>query len=145
MNYDVKNALNRAFTICKAAEARTGQPFVQAFVGDIYSFISSISTANIDNRYGYFNKVYLQGNYPVEVIQIDAAGQPNRAFRMLEECSTDRELATALVSFFLTLGRHYSSSGLDRKDVIYGRSIVYFRRKPGRYGITDAERSWRYR
>ena len=74
MDIDVKNALDKALVSCEAVEKHIGRPVVQAFVGDIYSFIFSVSTANSDERYDYFNKVYLNGKYPSTALQANPSG-----------------------------------------------------------------------
>ena len=120
MDIDVKNALGKALASCEAVEKRIGTPVVQAFVGDIYTFISYVSAANSDERYEYFNKVYLNGKYPSTALQTNPSG--NSPFsenngQIDGKHRQRRPLANTIISFFLVLGRYYSSSQFDRKDI----------------------------
>lgn len=122
MDIDVKNALGKALASCEAVEKRTGTPVVQAFVGDIYSFISSVSTANSDERYDYFNKVYLNGKYPSTALQTNPSGNIPHSLKIMSQIDAKTSakgdlFANTIISFFLVLGRYYSSSQFDRKDV----------------------------
>ena len=122
MDIDVKNALGKALASCEAVEKRTGTPVVQAFVGDIYSFISSVSTANSDERYDYFNKVYLNGKYPSTALQTNPSGNIPHSLKIMAQIDAKTSakgdlFANTIISFFLVLGRYYSSSQFDRKDV----------------------------
>ena len=122
MDVDVKNALDKALASCDAVEKRTGTPVVQTFAGDIYSFISSVSTVNSDERYDYFNKIYLNGKYPSTLFQAKPTGGVPRSLEIMTKIdaktpSRDKHLSNTIISFFLVLGRYYSSSQFDRKDV----------------------------
>ncbi len=122
MDIDVKNALGKALAVCDTVEKSTGTPIVRTFIGDIFSFISSISTANSDERYSYFNKVYLNGDYPYEEFQTNAVVIVPKSLELLAQIeakkqSNDNKLANIIISFFLVLGRFYSSNQFDRKDV----------------------------
>ena len=122
MDVDVKNALDKALAVCEAAENSTGLPIVRTFIGDIYSFISSVSVTNSDDRYDYFNKVYLNGNYPSEKFRANSIVSVPKSLKLLRDIdkkklSKDNKLSNILISFFLVLGKFYSSSQFDRKDV----------------------------
>ncbi len=122
MDIDVKNALGKALTSCDAVEKCAGRPVVQAFIGDIYSFISSVSTTNSDERYDYFNKVYLNGKYPSTVLQASPPGDIPHSLIIMAQIDTETSakgalFANTIISFFLVLGRYYSSSQFDREDV----------------------------
>ena len=122
MDIDVKNALGKALASCEAVEKRIGTPVVQAFVGDIYTFISYVSAANSDERYEYFNKVYLNGKYPSTALQTNPSGNIPHSLKIMAQIDAKTSakgdlFANTIISFFLVLGRYYSSSQFDRKDV----------------------------
>lgn len=122
MNIDVKNSLDKALAICKNVENRTGEPVVQEFIEDTRSFIDAISAANSDERYDYFNLVYLDGEYPSTDVQAKSTGKSPKTLELLCRIDADNpskgnQFASILISFFLTLGRFYSSNSSDRKDV----------------------------
>ncbi len=108
MDIDVKNALGKALVSCDAVEKRTGTPVVQTFVGDIYSFISSVSTANSDERYDYFNKVYLNGKYPSTALRLTPPGiflfPENNCTGRGEKSAKGDLFANTIIAFFLVLG-----------------------------------------
>lgn len=122
MDIDVKNALNKALAVCDAAEKKTGGPVSQVFIGDICSFILSVSNANGPERYDYFNKIYLNGKYPATEIHSESTNGIPKSLELLaqdESNSTSRsnQLTNTIIAFFMILGRSYSSSQFDRKDV----------------------------
>lgn len=122
MDIDVKNAFDKAFAMCEVAEKRIGKPVVRIFVEDIYAFISSISSANINERYDYFNKIYLNGKYPTSGFQKKDNDNVPKTVEILIKADGGKtvkgsQLTDTIISFFLILGRFYSTSRSDRKDV----------------------------
>ena len=122
MYVDVKNALDRALLVCESVEERMTINIVPAFIRDIYTFISSVSVSNEDDRCDYFNKVYLGGKYPVSDCKSQPASDIPESIRILAKIdaqrkTVDNRLTDAIISFFLVLGRHYSTSLTDRMDV----------------------------
>ena len=122
MDIDVKNALNKALSVCHAVEQNTGASVVQQFAMDVYWFVSSVSTTHAEERYSYFNKVYLDGKYPADDMKQEANGDIPASIRTVSQMypsqiSQNGNPASTLVAFFLILGRSYASSQFDRKDV----------------------------
>lgn len=121
MDIDVKNSLDKVIAVCNIVEKQTGRSVFPYFVGDIYSFISSVSSANSDERYDYFNKLYLNGKYPLESIQTTQGNIP-KSLEIITQTTPktpgkNLQPANTIISFFLILGRYYSTSPFDKKDV----------------------------
>ena len=122
MDIDVKNALDKALTVCDTIESKTGIPVGQAFIEDINSFIASVSTDNSGERYDFFNKVYLKGNYPSSKLQKNKTSNVPRTLEIMAQIdakipSKGNKLSNTIISFFMVLGKHYASSQIDRKNV----------------------------
>lgn len=121
MDIDVKNSLDKVIAVCNIVEKQTGRSVFPYFVGDIYSFISSVSSANSDERYDYFNKLYLNGKYPLESIQATQGNIPKSLETITQTTpktpGKNLQPANTIISFFLILGRYYSTSPFDKKDV----------------------------
>ena len=122
MDIDVKNALDKALAVCNAADKKTEKSVSQAFIGDIRSFILSISSANGSERYDYFNKIYLNGKYPAAKTHSESTNKIPESLELLAQvesnnASKTNQLTNTIIAFFMVLGRFYSSSQFDRKDV----------------------------
>lgn len=129
MDIDVKNSLDKLLLICGNATANDGRSIRSILIKDIYAFISNISDNDGDERFNYFSKLYLGGEFKAYDF---AAAQINDIPESLEIfCSADSEsriksdvkASKLLVAFFTALGRHYMTSAHDRKSVDTSRFI----------------------
>ncbi len=119
MDADVKNALERVLTALYTIEESTGTSLIQLFVEDVCSFISLISAANGADRYNYFDKIYLKGEYPSKSFR-KPSGSATKTLGVLTQVLDplkSKIVADMIIAFFLELGRFYSASKFDRNDV----------------------------
>lgn len=122
MDIDVKNALNRVLSICDSIGGKDGEKFKADIIEDIYCFISEISKSDSIERCEYFNIVYLNGNYSAkECCTRFSSNFPKslHTFFDLDDKLEKRNINTSeiLLMLFVVLGRSYSSSKFDRKDI----------------------------
>ena len=129
MDIDVKNSLDKLLLICGNAKAKDGRYVRDILIKDIYAFISNISDEGGDERFNYFSKVYLGGEFKAEDFlgaQISDIPESLKLF-----CSADSESrrkndiksSKLLAAFFTALGRHYMTSAPDRRSVDTSRFI----------------------
>jgi SpoVK/Ycf46/Vps4 family AAA+-type ATPase len=123
MNIDVKNALDKVIVTCNKIEEKTKTPAKNMLAEDIYSFINNISKASGDERFNYFSKLYLDGKYCSNNFNKESFGKVPRLLDVLIKIDVNNSnksgimTSKQLISFFLTLGRFYSSNSADKKDV----------------------------
>ena len=119
MNVDIKNALEKLLLACEqiqsAAPKRSDFKNIRNLViADIFSFIGTISVAKADERKVFFAKTYLDGT---------VCSEPTGAFPLL--CQVDSstssmqgtKISALYVSFLFELGRYYSLSKDDKRDI----------------------------
>lgn len=123
MDIDVKNALSKVLSVFQAFEKQTGITLIRQFAGDVYGFISSISRTNAYARYSYFNKTYFDGKYKAEDLNLKGRTYDlPESIKIVTKLDVNQalhigNLNTIIISFFLILGKYYSSSQFDKKDV----------------------------
>lgn len=119
MNVDVKNALEKLLLTCDhiqtvAPKGNTISNIKEMVIADIFCFIDCISMVRGNERKTFFAKVYLDGNILTE---------PTGALPIL--CQIDNQMqsgqklkaAELYISFLFELGRHYSLSKHDKRDI----------------------------
>ena len=116
MDIDVKNTLEKLLMVSEGMASSDGRPFKDIFAKDIYTFISGISSDNAKERFNYFSKVYLHGEYTADDFDAAHKGDISEAMRSFNAAGSLK--ATKMyAAFFTALGRHYMSSKLDKKDI----------------------------
>lgn len=119
MDVDVKNALDKLLLACDHIQAAAPKDSVcanikETVIADIFCFIESISVARASERKSFFAKVYLDGTI---------LSKPTGALPIL--CQIDNQMlpgqklktAELYVSFLFELGRNYSLSKHDKRDI----------------------------
>ena len=120
MDIDVKNALDKLL-ISSDITTKDGQSVRDTLVRDIYTFISNISTQDGKERFNYFSKLYLGGDYKSEDFPDISKSAIPESLELF--CDADKQIkedvkaSKLLVAFFTTLGRHYMTSGHDRGSI----------------------------
>lgn len=129
MDIDVKNALDKVMAICDSLDIDNGQDLKNAITKDIKTFISDISTSGGEERFRYFNKVYMKNS---EVEATDDKGCSDgvpESLKLLQarqesnHSNNHQKASKDLVAFFTTLGRSYMSSKMDRNSIDMSRFI----------------------
>lgn len=122
MDFEVKSALDRVLAVCGGTE--TPAPKVADMLAeDIYSFISVISVRNKDERFDYFSKVYLGGKYKAEqfrgIQHFEPFGLLKALLKQNKQAQSESiwRKSKAVVQFFVTLGKSYLGSRIDRQDI----------------------------
>lgn len=120
MDIDVKNALDKLLLISNIT-TKGGQSVRDILAKDIYSFISHISTQDCDDRFNYFSKVYLGGDYRAEDFSNNTLDEIPETLELLSNAEkhleSDVKASKLLVAFFATLGKHYMTSAADRESI----------------------------
>ena len=123
MDIDVKNALDRALLSCENAWRNSEAPLKTVFAGDIYSFITAVSTVNGEERYELFNKLYLKGRFSSSGLSKSAEAIPESLRGVIGFCQKSSGKSTlpadSIILFFSVLGKYYSSSHVDRRDICF--------------------------
>ncbi len=124
MNVNVKNALNKVLVECNKLEGKTKISVKDIFAEDIYNFIDNISTRNVEERFDYFSKLYFYGKYNSKEFGYSSSINCFQLLDLFMQKNINKSnkkrimiLNQKIISFFLVLGRYYSSSNFDRKDV----------------------------
>ena len=115
MDIDVKNTLEKLLLISNEIKSKDGSPFKAILAKDVYSFICGISSNNAKERFNYFCKVYLGGEYTADDFTDIKDGSISESQELLNDAGA--KVSKIYAAFFTALGRHYMSSKLDRKDV----------------------------
>lgn len=137
MNTDIKNSLDRLLSICTQIENAAPSSDVLhnikiIVVQDLFDFIKYISVTGYEERVEYFNTVYLGGCY-----DIATPGNENNIPESVKHlCSFDQErisgnsakTADRYLAFVVELGRFYTLSRHDRKEIDIQRYTDYIKR-----------------
>ena len=116
MDIDVKNTLDKLLLISNGIKSKDGSPFKAILAKDVYAFICGISSNNAKERFNYFSKVYLGGEYTADDFGAIKNGDVSESLKLISTADSVRA-STIFAAFFAALGRHYMYSKLDRKDV----------------------------
>ena len=128
MDIDVKNALDRMITICGGKGTDDEDTAKETLAKDIYAFISNISLEGSKERFNYFSKVYLGGQFKAEDFSDMKFDELPEGLKKLIDSNdnldcVDKKDAKVPVAFFTTLGRHYMSNMYDRSSINTSRFI----------------------
>ena len=79
MNIDVKNALDRVLNACEKIESMSSkderfQLITEYVVEDVFDFINAISLTGAEERFQYFDVVYLNGAFSDHAFGDDSGG-----------------------------------------------------------------------
>lgn len=121
MDIDVKSTLEKLLQISNNINCN-GKLFRDFLAKDIYAFICGISSDNAKERFNYFCKVYLDGEYAADDFEAVKKGDISESMKILNTAGTLKDLK-AYAAFFTALGRHYMSNKFDRKDVEVSKVI----------------------
>ena len=138
MNIDVKNALDRVFNACEKIksmspkDARFGL-ITEYVVEDVYDFINAISLTGTEERFQYFNVVYLNGAFSDHAFGDDQKGIPKSLPLFCQvDCEVMKEkgvkIATLFVALLAELGKSYLLSKHDKKEIDAKAFSVYIHR-----------------
>ena len=116
MDIDVKNTLEKLLLISNEVKSKDGVPFKDLLAKDVYAFICGISSNNAKERFDYFCKLYLGGDYSADDFEASNKRDASESLKLLS-ATDDARASKIYAAFFAALGRHYMSSKLDRKDV----------------------------
>ena len=109
MNIDVKNALDRVFNACEKIksmspkDARFGL-ITEYVVEDVYDFINAISLTGTEERFQYFNVVYLNGAFSDHAVGDDQKGIPKSLPLFCQvDCEVMKEKGVKIATLFVAL------------------------------------------
>ena len=111
MDIDVKNSLDKLLLICGNVTANDGRSIRSILIKDIYAFISNISDNNGDERFNYFSKIYLAGEFKAEDFSDAQIDDMPESLEIL--CSADSESRCKSIK---TAGCFLHSSGTALYD-----------------------------
>jgi len=127
MNIDVKNALDRVLNACEKIISMSStddcfQLITECVVEDIYDFINAISLSGTEERFQYFDVVYLNGAFSDHAFG-DSQRDIPKSLPLF--CQVDCEViktkviktATLFVAFLTELGKSYLLSKRDKKEI----------------------------
>lgn len=127
MNIDVKNAVDNLLLACRSVQtalAKSGNAadIVQMVIQDILAFICSISITGADSRIALFKECYLDAELK-NIDLIDRGSRTPASFELL--CKIDRDyladrdiqLSVLYRTAVVELGKHYSLSRYDKKEI----------------------------
>lgn len=137
MDIDIKNSLDRLLFICNQIETVTSSTdeihaIKSMVVTDLFGFIRIISIFAAQERVNYFNTVYLNNCFDTAIHESNE--KIPVSLKLL--CNFDREylngkaikMADYYLAFVIELGRYYSLSRYDKKDIDQKKYIEYVRR-----------------
>lgn len=127
MNIDVKNALDRVLSACEKIKSisiknKEFRLITEYVVEDIYDFINAISLTGAEERFQYFDEVYLDGIFSNRTFEKKQNNVPKslRVFCQVD-CQImkdyDLKLATLFIALLTELGKYYLLSKHDKKEI----------------------------
>ena len=127
MNIDVKNALDRVFNACEKIKSMSPKDerfrlITEYVVEDIYDFINAISLTGTEERFQYFDVVYLNGAFSGHTFEDNPKGIPKALPLFCQfDCEVMKEkgvkTATLFVALLAELGKSYLLSKHDKKEI----------------------------
>ena len=137
MNTDIKDSLDRLLSICTQIENAAPSTDVlhnikSMVVADLFAFIKNISVNGYEERVEYFNSIYLGGQY--DTVTVSNGENIPESVKLL--CSFDKEkigrsgtkTADRYLAFVVELGRYYTLSRLDRKEIDVQKYTDYIKK-----------------
>lgn len=138
MNIDIKNALDRVFNACEKIKCLSLKDerfrlITEYVVEDIYDFINAISLTGTEERFQYFDVVYLNGAFSDHVFGDNPKGIPKSLPLFCQfDCEVMKEKcvksATLFVALLAELGKSYLLSKYDKKAIDAKAFSVYIHR-----------------
>lgn len=127
MNIDVKNALDRVLSACEKIKSISTKDkgfrlITEYVVEDIYDFINAISLTGAEERFQYFDVVYLNGAFSDHAFGDNQGGIPKSLPLFCQvDCEVMKEkgvkIATLFVALLTELGKSYLLSKHDKKAI----------------------------
>lgn len=127
MNIDVKNALDRVLSSCEKIKSISTKDkgfrlITEYVVEDIYDFINAISLTGAEERFQYFDVVYLNGAFSDHAFGDNQGGIPKSLPLFCQvDCEVMKEkgvkIATLFVALLTELGKSYLLSKHDKKAI----------------------------
>lgn len=127
MNIDVKNALDRVLSACEKIKSISTKDkgfrlITEYVVEDIYDFINAISLTGAEERFQYFDVVYLNGAFSDHAFGDNQGGIPKSLPLFCQvDCEVMKEkgvkIATLFVALLTELGKSYLLSKHGKKAI----------------------------
>lgn len=127
MNIDVKNVLDRVLSACEKIKSISTKDkgfrlITEYVVEDIYDFINAISLTGAEERFQYFDVVYLNGAFSDHAFGDNQGGIPKSLPLFCQvDCEVMKEkgvkIATLFVALLTELGKSYLLSKHDKKAI----------------------------
>lgn len=138
MNVELKNALEKTITDFQHFKDLNYNEALAIFAKDIFQFISNISVQNSAERFNYFGKVYLSGQFTAHSFPgLILDPFPDSIRLCLPQNDSDwprneSQIIKEIIAFFFSLGRYYLSRKTDQRDIDVSRftDIINLMRKP---------------
>ena len=127
MNIGVNNALDRVLSACEKIKSISTKDkgfrlITEYVVEDIYDFINAISLTGAEERFQYFDVVYLNGAFSDHAFGDNQGGMPKSLPLFCQvDCEVIKEkgvkIATLFVALLTELGKSYLLSKHDKKAI----------------------------
>lgn len=127
MNIDVKNALDRVLNACNKINSMSikNEKFhliTEYVVEDIFDFINVISLAGAEERFQYFDEVYLNGTFSNHTFEKKRNNEPKSLPLFCQvDCQImkdyDLKISTLFIALLTELGKYYLLNKHDKKEV----------------------------
>lgn len=138
MNIDVKNAWDRVFNVCEKIKSMSLKDerfrlITEYVVEDVYDFINTISLTGTEERFQYFDAVYLNGAFSDHAFGDNQEGIPKSLPLFCQiDCEVMKEkeakITALFVAFLVELGKYYLLSKHDKKEIDAKAFLVYIQR-----------------
>ncbi len=127
MNIDVKNALDRVFDACNRIKSLFAKDekycqITEYVVEDIFDFINAVSLVGAEERFQYFNEVYLKGSYFDHSFETAQRSIPKTLPLFYQvDCRVMNGYGVKTVNLFIALltelGKYFLFSKHDKKEI----------------------------
>lgn len=127
MNIDVKNALDRVLSACNKIKSVSIKDekihlITEYVVEDIFDFINVISLTGAEERFQYFDEVYLDGTFSDHTFEKKQNNVPKSLQLFCQvDCQImkdyDLKIATLFIALLTELGKYYLLSKHDKKEI----------------------------
>ncbi len=138
MNIDVKNAWDRVFNVCEKIKSMSLKDerfrlITEYVVEDVYDFINAISLTGTEERFQYFDAVYLNGAFSDHAFGDNQEGIPKSLPLFCQiDCEVMKEkeakITALFVAFLVELGKYYLLSKHDKKEIDAKAFLAYIQR-----------------
>lgn len=127
MNIDVKNALDRVFNACEKIKSMSSKDerfhlITEYVVEDVFDFINAVSLTGAEERFQYFDAVYLNGAFSDHAFADNQGDFPKSLPLFCQvDCEVMKEkgvkIAPLFVALLTELGKSYLLSKHDKKEI----------------------------